>query len=289
LRVESGDFVGDHELDAIGVDRAVRGLLKSGLPARERDPIGPLLDLRGVIARSVKPEDSLSRIDALNKLLKQMIRRWPREKERAALNALFGLEKGYAGGNLTARRERAATHTGYGPTHFRKVIEPKLIDDFAAALWQDHLRYSPRTKYAPLPTEISGDTPSLGPGDYSEQEELVSRIWSEVYALRAEIIAGGRLKGDQSAWVELAAARGSILWRTARLLTYLEAYLQKYGDRVMQGETQWDADGLIRLAGWRGGVSDDEAHRLRLGLAQVGVDDRVGFLKRMGFGTSELG
>lgn len=61
-------------------------------------------------------------------------------------------------------------------------------------LYQDHVRYSPHTKYAPPPFEVSGDTPVLGPGDYTEREELVSRIWSEVYALRAEIIAGQRHK-----------------------------------------------------------------------------------------------
>ena len=273
--------MGDEESNADAVDQAVKGLLKHGLPARLRDQIDPLLGLSGVIARAVKPEDSLSRLDAMNKLLKQTIRRWPREKERAALNVLFGLEKGYAGSNLTARRERAAGHVDYGPTHFRKAIEPKLISDFSGALWQDHLRYSPRTKYAPPPTEISGDSPSLGPGDYSEQEELVSRLWSEVYALRAEIIAGGRLKRDQSASAELANTQGSLRWRTARLLTYLEMYLQQYGDRIVQGDTRWNAEGLIRLAGWRRGISDDEAKRLRLALARVGIDDRVGFLEEL--------
>jgi len=285
--VESGDLVGDKEPEGDALAGAVRGLLKHGLPARLRDSIGPLLEMRGVIARSVKPEDSMSRLDALNKLLKQTIRRWPREKERAALNVLFGLEKGYASSNLTARRERAAGHTGYGPTHFRKVIEPKLISDFSAALWQDHLRYSPRTKYAPPPTEISGDSPSVGPGDLTEQEELVSRIWSEVYGLRAEIIAAGRFKRDQSASVELLEAQGSLLWRTGRLVTYLEAYLQEYGDRILQGETRWSAEGLIRVAGWRGGISDEETSRLRLAIARVGPNDRVGFLKELGSSASE--
>jgi hypothetical protein len=271
-------LVGEDEPDAKAVHEAVRGLLKNGLPARLHDLVEPLLDLRGVIARSVKPEDALSRLDALNKLLKQTIRRWPREKERAALNVLFGLEKGYSGGNLTARRERAAGHTGYGPTHFRKVIEPTLISDFSAALWQDHLQYSPRTEYAPLPTEMSGDSPSLGPGDYNEQEEVVSRIWSEVYGLRADIIAGGRAKKDQALHDEMPELRARILWRTAKLLTYVEAYLQRYGDRIVQGETEWQVEGLIRLAGWRGGVREEEAQRLRLIIATAGPDDWRRFL-----------
>jgi hypothetical protein len=257
---------------------AVAALLADGLPARLTDPLDPLLELRGVIARSVKPEDSLSRLDALNKVLRQLIRKWPKEKERSALGALFGIEKGYAGRTLTDRRERAAQHLGYETTHFRKVIEPKLIAEFSAVLWQDHLRYIPRTNHAPPIIEASGDTPILGPGDYNEQEELVSRIWSEVYGLRAEIVAGGRIKKDQALHDQLPEAQAKIRWRTARLVTYIQEYLQQYGERIIQGETEFQVEGLIRLAGWRGGLPSHEVKRLRLVLATQGIDNWQVFL-----------
>jgi hypothetical protein len=260
------------ELSAEAIQKALQALVGEGLPARLTDQVGPLLEMRGVIARSVKPDDSLSRLDALNRLLKQLIRKWPKEKERAALAALFGIEKGYSGRNLTDRRERAAHHLGYETTHFRKIIEPRLIADFSAVVWQDHLRYTPRTKHAPPLVEASGGTPILGPGDYNAQEELVSRIWSEVYGLRAEIIVGGRIKTDQSRHEELPEVKAKILWRTARLLAYIHEYLERFGERIIQGETEWHVEGLIRLAGWRGGVQEDEALRLRLVLASQGAD-----------------
>jgi len=226
-----------------------------------------------VIARSVKPDDSLSRVDALNKLLKQLIRRWPKTAERQALAALFGIEKGYAGRTLTDRRGRAAQHLSYEVTHFRKNIEPKLVVELSAAILQDHLLYTPRTQYAPPIIEASGDTPVLGPADYNEQEELASRIWSEVYALRAEIIAGGRIKKDQMLHDQLPEVKAKIRWHTARLLTYIEQYLQRYGDRIIQGDTEWQVEGLIRLAGWRGGIPEPESRRLRLLLATRGIDN----------------
>jgi hypothetical protein len=256
----------------VGTDN-IEGLLGNGLPPRLTDPIDPLLDLSGVIARSVEPEDPFSRLDALNKLIKQLIRKWPKDKERQALGALFGVEKGYAGRTLTDRRQRAAFHSGYEVNHFRKNIEPKLIAEFSAVVWQDHLRYTPRTKHAPPPVAESGDTPVLGPGDYNEQEELVSRIWSEVYGLRAEIIAGGRVKKDQSRHEDLLETRAKILWRTARLLTNVETYLQRYGDRILQGDTEWQVEGLIRLAGWRGGVDEAQARKLRLILGSQGTEN----------------
>jgi hypothetical protein len=275
----------DQELTADTVQDAVAALLADGLPAGPTDPLGPLLELRGVIARSVKPEDSLSRLDAMNKLLKQLIRKWPKDRERQALAALFGIEKGYAERTLTDRRERAAQHLDYNSTHFRKNIEPKLIAEFSAVVWQDHLRYTPRTKYAPPIIEASGDTPELGPGDYNEQEELVSRIWSEVYGLRAEIIAGGRIKKDQALHDRLPEAKAKILWRTARLLTDVAEYMQRYGDRIIQGETEWQVEGLIRLAGWRGGVPEQEAKRLRILLAST--DHWTGFIQGMDQSATE--
>jgi hypothetical protein len=275
----SGDSVGidQPELKAEAVHEALRAQIGDGLPARLTDPVGPLLDMRGTIARSVKPEDSLSRVDALNQLLKQLIRKWPKENERAALGALYGIEKGYTGRTLTERRDRAAQHLGYETTHFRKNIEPRLIADFAVAVWQDHLRYTPRTKHAPAAVEASGDSPVLGPGDYNDQEELVSRIWSEVYGLRAEIIAGQRTKKVQSRHDQLPETKAKILWRTARLLAYIHEYLERYGERIIQGETEWQVEGLIRLAGWRNGVTDDEGRRLRLILAASGFDDWTAF------------
>lgn len=266
------------EVDSAGVSGAVRNLLSQGLPARLHDGPGALLELRGVIARAVTPMEPVSRLDALNGLLKRLIRRWPRPIEGKALAALFGLEKGYGGRTLTDRRGRAAEHLGYAATHFRKEVEPRLVADLAEALWQDHLRYTPRTRYAPPPIAANGDTPVLDAGDYTEQEELVSRIWSEVHGLRAEIIAGGRIKRDQGRHDELPDARGKILWRTARLLSYIEEYLQGYGENILQGETEWNVEGLVRLAGWRGGIASDVSRRMRLTLSEAGEEDYGRFL-----------
>lgn len=54
--------------------------------------------------------------------------------------------------------------------------------------------------------------------------------------------------------------------------------LQTYGDRVLQGGTDWDATGLIRLAGWRSGLWDSQAKNLHFALARSGQDDIASFL-----------
>ena len=256
------------ELTLKGLETALANVVRAGLPVRAQDVQPPLLQHRGVIARAVVPDDFFSLLAACNDVLKRLLRRWHREAERAALLALFGIEKGYRGATLTRRRERAAEHLSYDATHFRKEVEPKLVTAVTQAFYQDHLKYSPRTRYAPPPIEASGDTPTIGPGDYNEQEELVSRIWSEVYGLRAEILLAGRLKRDPEAGVQLEDARGQVLIRTGRMLSLIEQYKQTYGDRILAGGTEWDVEGLIRLAGWRGGVPTRIVKGLRLGASR---------------------
>ena len=200
-------------------------------------------------------------------------------QEATGTRRLVRNEKGYSGRTLIDRRERAAQHLGYEATHLRKVIEPKLVTEFAAVVWQDNLRYTPRTKHAPPLTEAHGDTSVLGrPADYNEQEELVSRIWSEVYGFRAEIIAGGRIRKIEQFMTSCRRPRPRFAGGRPRLLIYINDYLQEYGERIVQGGTEWQVEGLIRLAGWRGGVPDSESQRLRLILASQGDEDRRQFL-----------
>lgn len=54
------------------------------------------------------------------------------------------------------------------------------------------------------------------------------------------------------------------------MLNLIERYKQTYGDRILAGGTEWDVEGLIRLAGWRGGVPRSVLDRLRLAATSDG-------------------
>lgn len=95
------------------------------------------------------------------------------------------------GTTLTARRLEAAQILERHEDHVRKHIEPKLLDELAFALHQENLRYKPVAE-SPLPTTAAHeDTPVLTENSYTEQEELLCRVWSAVYGYRAELIATG--------------------------------------------------------------------------------------------------
>jgi hypothetical protein len=202
-------------------------------------------------------------------------------EEAQALQILFAVRGADRGTTLTARRSRAR-NVGtwqYDDTHFRKNIEPRLVRDLAWFLYEDSQNYTPRTRHAPPETEISGDTPSLTPADINDQEELVSRIWALVYELRAELIRTARLEAIEDADTSgVDDAQGTSLWLVARLLSRIHDYLERYGDRILHGDAEFRAEGLIRLAGWRYELTTEEATRLRYVLAKSGEADRERFL-----------
>lgn len=122
---------------------------------------------------------------------------------------------------------------------------------------------------------------------WTEQEELLCRIWSAVYGLRAQLIAVQRRlatgeESDASAPAELAHHLDSAKWQLARLLAAVASYLDQYGDEILHGETPFNVEGLVALAGWHGELGDDEAKRLRYILARVGADNRRAFLQALG-------
>jgi hypothetical protein len=247
----------------------LREVIRKGLPVGPDWAPEVLLVLRGVYARSINPDDYLSRVKALNQLLIRMLARLGDGDEPVALRTLFGLPSENRGVTLTVRRERAAAVMGYGATHFRKHIEGRLLRDFAWRVHEDSQTYTPRSRSAPPIREISGDTPSLSAADVTAHEELVSRIWSLVYGLRAELIRQARLEVDDTASAEARAEGGrDILWSLARLLARIREYVDEFGDQILHGDAEFRVDGLTRLAGWRYDLTAEQAAKLRLAVAK---------------------
>jgi hypothetical protein len=259
---------------------ALKAVVRKGLPIIPDNAPELLLELRGVHARAIVGDDYLSRVKSLNTLLQTLLLALGDAEEAQALQILFAVRPADRGTTLTLRRERArlVSEWDYDATHFRKHIEPRLIRDLAWFLHEDSQNYTPRTKYAPDPIEISGDSPSLHPSDVNEQEELLSRIWALVYELRAELIRKARLETEDLDGADAEEVGDTALWIVARLLTRIQEYLERYGDRILHGDAEFRAEGLIRLAGWSYELPPEEATRLRYVLAKSGEADRGKFL-----------
>jgi hypothetical protein len=258
------------------LDTLVKGLervLRDGLPATEETASETLLGLRGVWARSVDPDDIISRVKALNGLLAALIPAVPQYNGRdwaLAASIMFKLAPATSMLNLSQRYHRAAQAIPYNEDHFRQQIVPKILRQLARMLYEDSLNYLSRSGSTPL-QEISGDSPSitdehLASRDRAMYEEMVSRLWEYVYGLRAELIAIERLKAwpdEEHGALKLEEARDSALWQISRLMHWISQYLDEYGDAVAHGDAEYRAQALLRLAGWTGELPPVLAGRLR--------------------------
>jgi hypothetical protein len=242
--------------------RALRPIVSTGLPVSPEYNDCVLLGLRGVAARSVDPGSRLNRIKALDDLLRRLLESYHDDELIESAHILFGISAGARGKNLTKRRQSAAVQAGYETDHFRKHIEPKILKQLAWQLHRDSQNYIPRTMATPPPLESSGDTPVIRKGDVSskdiaEHEELLSRLWADVYLLRAEILKVERLKNwpyeptepklSEQKLEEAIADRDKVL-HVAKII--IQRYLDTYGQRITHGEATYNAEGLLRLAGW---------------------------------------
>ena len=262
----------------------LKKLLKAGFPLTDARVGDILTEQRVVIAHAQHPEERASRVSALDRVVRQLLNDLGPSARGQAARILFGSARGTRGLTLTARRLQAAQILERHEDHLRKHIEPKLLEELAFAFHQENLRYKPVAEQVRPAIAAHDDTPVITEDSYTEQEELLCRVWSAVYGYRAELIATElRLREarteEREPDADLKEHLDTGTWQLARLLTFVSDYLDRYGEEILHGETPFNVEGLVALAGWHGGLGGDDAKRLRYLLARAGPDDRNGFLE----------
>lgn len=248
------------------IAKALRKIMSTGLPVSPDFNDETLLGLRGVVARSINPADRLGRVKALDELLARLLDHFPDDNLRDSARILFAAVPGYRGSTLTDRRSAAASSAKREVDHFRKRIEPEIVRAIAWQLHRDSQNYIPRGRAVPPPLESSGDSPTIRVGDVANKEaaehaELLSRLWAHVYSLRAEILRVERLKTwphdptepttSERVLAEAITARDH---EVEAVKVLIATYTERYGQRIAQGDAEFNADALLRLAGWESGV-----------------------------------
>lgn len=112
---------------------------------------------------------------------------------------------------------------------------------------------------------------------------MLGKVWSAVYGYRAEVIAIQRRLTEAQAEErepdpDLQEHADTGTWQLGRLLTFVSDYLDRYGEEILHGDTPFNIEGLVALAGWHGGLGGDEAKRLRYVVARSGTEEREAFL-----------
>jgi hypothetical protein len=237
---------------------AVGRLLRRGLPVvpATADPV--LLVLRGVAARAVDPAEEASRTAALDGTLRGLLARFPDARYAAAARALFGLPPAEPGQNLTVRRRQAAEQAGHEVHHFRKRVEPRLVEMLAWELLADADRFTRSPMIAPRLAPVAERQP-VQPDPFVwevvEHEEQLSRLWSAIYAARAELLAVERLVSLHADRTDIVRTAVTAAWRWAGARAEAIGYTAAFAPDL-------DVAGLIGLAGWTPSLTEAQASRL---------------------------
>ncbi len=250
------------------VARALARFLRRGLPATGAviDPV--LLDLRGVIARAVDPDDEASRKAALDGVLRGLLARFPDARYAAAARTLFGLPPADPGQNLTVRRQLAARAADHEVHHFRKRVEPRLINQLACTLLADADRFTRSRLVAPrlAPTTDRRPVPADPfAWEVIEHEETLSRLWATIYALHAELLSVARLLSLGADRQQVSHQALTAAWRWGLASVEAAGYAAAFGADGTNDEVS--AYDLVALAGWTPRLLPEQQARLRTAAA----------------------
>jgi len=275
--------------DLEAVATALARLLRRGLPVSPSAASPVLLGLRGVLARAVDPADESSRLAALDGLLRGSLARFPDVRYAEAVRALFGLPPAEPGRNLTARREVAANVAGQDVHHFRKRVEPRLIERLATAVLADSDRFTRSRLIAPRLVPAGERQPV--PADpfaweVVEHEEALCRVWAAIYALRAELLAVERLLSLGVDRQQVIGQAVTAAWRWGLASAQATGYAAAFG--TTSGADS-PADGvfvteLLAGAGWTPPLTSEQ--RALLTDAAAGGGDRETFVAALHAETS---
>jgi hypothetical protein len=259
-------------------------LLKHGLPVTPASADAELLDLRGIIARATDPADGASRTAALDGTLRGLLARFDDTRYALAARALFGLPPAEPGQNLTVRRTLAAAAAGHEVHHFRKRVEPKLVQKIAWELLADADRFTRWALIAPRLAPVSTRQPI--PADpfaweIAEHEEQLAQLWSAIYAARAELLAVERLISLDADRMDIIHTAVTAAWRWAAARAEAISYCTAF---ALESDTS--PDELVALTGWTPALTEAQASRLTE--AAAGGASREQFTRAL-HGESGLG
>jgi hypothetical protein len=195
----------------------------------------------------------------LDGTLRGLLARFPDARYAGAARALFGLLPAEPGLNLTARRDLAAEQAGHEVHHFRKRVEPKLIEQVAWELLADADRFTRMPMIAPRLAPVTARQPV--PADpfaweVTEREEQLMRLWSALYAARAALLAVERLVSLQTDQIDLIHTAVTAAWRWAAARAEAISYTTSYAEEDLPVEQ------LLAMIGWTPALTEAQASRL---------------------------
>jgi hypothetical protein len=221
----------------------LRRLVRRGLPPSLAAAGDVLPNLRNVVARAIHPDDPVSRIDSLNTLLTRFIQGMTDDRLGEPARIIFGLASGTGRTTLTSRRSAAAQWLGYDPDHFRKRVEPQILEAVADLLYRDMLRYKKRATGGDQVNTYA--TWALTDDDITAEEELSAIVWKFVYAVRAELIGARRQEHEEGFETRVAEHYRMASKYEEALTRAVDNYRHLFGPIIRNRGIEYRVEGLL--------------------------------------------
>jgi hypothetical protein len=258
------------------IAKQLTAIAHHGLPAGF-EQAGELLGLPIVLAHA-RGTDGIARLVAFNELLEKIVQELPGYADAPA--RLFALPPALRSWSWTTRQTEAADALNYNPDHFRKHVQNRLIGEVAYELVRRNARFRPVPERRILPDEQPPWT--TPPAEDLEALELEARIYEQLYALRADLLAAKRLQQDSKDLLEQFSV--SALWHYSLLQQHLVVLHDQYGDALFRTRAA-ERGQLATALDWRGPLLNEEVVILRQAAMRAGVADQLA----AALATSEVG
>lgn len=257
----------------------LRRVARSGLTPSRLTNLPKLFDL-AIVATEAHGNRPLDRAIALQSVIGEAVDELGEGPSGEAVRLLLGMTPRSRGLLLKDRRDLAADHIGIEAETFRKGWEIQLLGELADEVYKLEsqrrvpIRVKPSKRRGPILDDLRHGT-----GKSLDRREAEARLWSLMYALRADLLAVARWQAERpgtEAWIGHAH---TALWRYARFLAAMARFMDEYGSALVMAGNEVTVDEAVSLLGWRPPLSDEQAGFLRLTLAKAPEDERQSFLE----------
>lgn len=202
------------------------GLLRTGVTSGALTSCPGLLGLAVVAAKSASDKAG-DRAVAASSLISEAAVRVDGVKDGAAAT-LLGVAQGSRGALLKERRRRAAGLLKVQPDHFRKEREDPLLEALADELYALDSAYRLRHRHRMEGVRAPED--SALRVDWLAQHRSYRRIWTPVYAMRADLLVLlGYLRDGHDDHADVADRLCNVTWRYAQFLREIERFIENEG------------------------------------------------------------
>jgi hypothetical protein len=250
------------------------GITTTGLSAR------PLLLSLSVVAAKAASTDQADLAVAAEGVIREAAARVDAGTSGPA-GTVLGLAPGTRGSLLKRRRTIAAEQLPVNIEHFRKEIEPALIQAVADEVYAIDSAWRLRQSHRTAGERSATDT-RVGI-NWLERHQAYRRVWTPVAALRDDLIVLLELLRSEAEWPDIADRVMNQLWRYAQFLRELDRFVDEMGGLwiLADVESEVAAANAIRRIGWHVPFGEADSSWLRLTLRETPGEELDPFIDRL--------